>query len=214
MKCCAPTGYRELFGERAARRDARRYRRKGLDDNAERMVDFLRSRGIEDASVLEIGGGIGAIPLELLKAGAGRALEIELSPSYERTAAELVRQDGFEGRLERRLGDVVAEAETVPAADAVVMHRVVCCYPDADALVGVAAQRARRHLVLSFPRDRRLVRAGARVVNLWFRLRRWEFRTYIHPPAAIVGAAERHGLRPALEHRGRVWQVAALERVP
>jgi hypothetical protein len=214
VKCCAPTGYRELFGERAARRDARRYRRKGLDDNAERMVDFLRSRGIEDASVLEIGSGIGAIPLELLKAGAGRALEIELSPSYERTAAELVRQGGFEGRVERRLGDVVAEAETVPAADAVVMHRVVCCYPDADALVGVAAERARRHLVLSFPRDRRLVRAGARVVNLWFRLRRWEFRTYIHPPAAIVGAAERHGLRPALEHRGRVWQVAALERVP
>jgi hypothetical protein len=30
--------------------------------------------------------------------------------------------------------------------------------------------------------------------------------------ADILAAAERHGLRTALEHRGLVWQVAALER--
>ncbi|MGH3093057.1 MAG: SAM-dependent methyltransferase, partial [Gaiellaceae bacterium] len=104
------------------------------------------------------------------------------------------------------------EGEGVPAADAVVMHRVVCCYPDVDALVGAAGERARRHLVLSFPRDRRLVRAGRRVINLWFRLRRWDFRFHLHPRAAILAAAEREGLRPVLEHQGAIWQVAALER--
>jgi magnesium-protoporphyrin O-methyltransferase len=212
VTCCAPKGYRELFGERAARRDARRYRRKGLDETAERMVDFLRGRGLDDATVLEIGGGVGAIGLELLKAGAGRAVEIELSPNYERTAAELAHELGFEGRVERRLGDVVAEGETVPEADAVVLHRVVCCYPDVDALVGAAGERARSHLVLSFPRDRGLVRAGRTVINLWFRLRRWDFRFHLHPRAAILAAAERRGLRPVLEHQGAIWQVAALER--
>jgi magnesium-protoporphyrin O-methyltransferase len=212
VTCCAPKGYRELFGERAARRDARRYRRKGLDETAERMVDFLRGRGLDDATVLEIGGGVGAIGLELLKAGAGRAVEIELSPNYERTAAELAHELGFEGRVERRLGDVVAEGETVPEADAVVLHRVVCCYPDVDALVGAAGERARSHLVLSFPRDRGLVRAGRTVINLWFHLRRWDFRFHLHPRAAILAAAERRGLRPVLEHQGAIWQVAALER--
>jgi magnesium-protoporphyrin O-methyltransferase len=214
VSCCAPKGYRELFGERAARRDAKRYRRKGLDDTAEEMVEFLRSRGLEHATVLEIGGGVGAIGLELLKGGADRALEVELSPEYERTAAALARENGVEDRVERRLGDVVAEAETVPAADVVVMHRVVCCYPDVDALVGTAGERARRYLVLSFPRPRRLVRVGVRLVNLWFTLRRWDFRTYLHPPGAIVAAAEREGLRPAFEHTGSIWQVAALERAP
>lgn len=212
MSCCAPKGYRELFGERAARRDARRYRRKGLDETAQEMVEFLRGRGLDDATVLEIGGGVGAIGLELLRAGADRAVEVELSPNYERSAAELARELGFEGRVERRLGDLVAEGEGVPAADAVVMHRVVCCYPDVDALVGAAGERARRHLVLSFPRDRRLVRAGRRVINLWFRLRRWDFRFHLHPRAAILAAAEREGLRPVLEHQGAIWQVAALER--
>lgn len=214
MSCCAPKGYSELFGERAARRDARRYRRNGLDDTAAEMVAFLRRRGLEGANVLEIGGGVGAIALELLKAGAESAIEVELSPNYERTAAELAHEAGVAGRIERQLGDVVAEGDGVPPADAVVMHRVVCCYPDPDALVGAAAERARRHLVLSFPRERRLIRLGGRAINLWFRLRRWDFRFYPHAPETILAAAERRGLRPVFEHTGSIWQVAALERPP
>ena len=212
MSCCAPKGYAKLFGGRAARRDVRRYRRKGLDETGELMVRYLRGRGLAGVSVLEIGAGVGALSLELLKAGAGPALELELSPAYEDQAAELAREAGLEDRVERRLVDVVQEREAVPAADAVVMHRVVCCYPDSDALVGAAAERARHFLVMSFPRDRRLFRAGARALNIWFRLLRWDFRTFIHPPAAILAAAERRGLRPAFEHSGRIWQVAALER--
>ena len=32
MSCCPPRGYTRLFSKRAARRDAKRYRREGLDD--------------------------------------------------------------------------------------------------------------------------------------------------------------------------------------
>jgi magnesium-protoporphyrin O-methyltransferase len=92
------------------------------------------------------------------------------------------------------------------------MHRVVCCYPDYDALVGAASERARRYLVMSFPRPRLLIRLGMSVVNLASRLLRWEYRTWIHPPRALVEAAERRGLSLASESEGRIWQVAALER--
>jgi magnesium-protoporphyrin O-methyltransferase len=213
VSCCSPPrGYTTLFSRRAARRDARRYRRDGLDDTAEEMVAFLRERGVEGASVLEIGGGIGAIQVELLEAGAATATNLELSPSYEDEAAALAREHGLAERLERRLGDVVAEPALAGEADAVVMHRVVCCYPDYDALVGAASERARRYLVMSFPRPRLLIRAGMGAVNLAARALRWEYRTWVHPPQALVAAAERHGLRLASESRGRIWQVAALER--
>ena len=155
MSCCPPRGYTRVFSKRAARRDAKRYRRDGLDDTADEMVDFLRERGVEGASVLEIGGGVGAIQLELLKAGAARATNVELSPEYEEVAGELARERGVAEQVERRLGDVVKEPELAGPADAVVMHRVVCCYPDYDALVGAASERARRYLVMSFPRPRR-----------------------------------------------------------
>jgi 2-polyprenyl-3-methyl-5-hydroxy-6-metoxy-1,4-benzoquinol methylase len=213
-RCCQPPrGYTRVFSQRAARRDAKRYRRDGLDETAEEMTSFLRERGIAGASVLEIGGGIGAIQLELLKAGAARATNLELSPEYEDVAAELAREQGVAEQVERRLGDVVSEPALAGEADAVVMHRVVCCYPDYDALVGAAAERARRYLVMSFPRSRWAIRAGFSLVNLGARLLRWEYRTWVHPPQGVVGAAEGRGLRVTSESRGRIWQVAALERV-
>jgi 2-polyprenyl-3-methyl-5-hydroxy-6-metoxy-1,4-benzoquinol methylase len=214
VSCCPPKGYTKLFSKRAARRDAKRYRRGGLDDTAGQMVAFLRERGLAGASVLEIGGGVGAIQLELLKAGAARTTNLELSPEYEQVAGELAHEQGVEERVERRLGDVVQEPGLAGEADAVVMHRVVCCYPDYDALVGAASERAKRYLVLSFPRPRGLIRAWFSVVNIGARLLRWEYRTWVHSPQALVAAAERRGLRLASESRGRIWQIAALERTP
>ena len=213
MSCCQPPrGYSKLFSKRASRRDAKRYREKGLDDTAAGMVAFLRERGVEGASVLEIGGGVGAIQLELLQAGAARATNLELSPEYEETAHELVRERGLADRVERRLGDVVEEPDLAGAADAVVMHRVVCCYPDYEALVGAAAERTRRYLVMSFPRPRLLIRIGLGAMNAAARLLRWEYRTWVHAPAALVAAAECRGLSLVLESSGRIWQIAALER--
>ncbi len=212
MSCCPPKGYTRLFSQRAARRDAKRYRRDGLDDTASEMISFLRARGIQGASVLEIGGGIGAIQLELLQAGAVQTTNVELSPSYEDVAGELAQEQGVADRVERRLGDLVAQPDLAGAADAVVMHRVVCCYPDYDALVGAAAERSTRYLVMSFPRPRSLIRIWMGAVNMAARALRWEYRTWVHPPEAVVAAAERRGLTVASESLGRIWQVAALER--
>jgi 2-polyprenyl-3-methyl-5-hydroxy-6-metoxy-1,4-benzoquinol methylase len=213
MSCCRPPrGYEKMFGERSARRDAKRYRRKGLDDTARVMVAFLGRRGLAGASVLEIGGGVGALEAELLRAGAARAVNVELSPYYEATARELWREAGVEQAAAYEVADLAADGRQVGPADVVVMHRVICCYQDYEGLVGAAAGRARRYLVMSFPRERVFIRAGLGVVNLVARLLRWEYRSYVHPVAGIVAAAERHGLRTELTHRGLVWQVAALER--
>jgi magnesium-protoporphyrin O-methyltransferase len=212
--CCVPRGYEKMFGERSARKDARRYRRKGLDPTAEQIVGWLRSRAVERRTVLEIGGGVGAIEAELLKAGAQSAVNVELSPYYEETAKELWAAAGVEDRAEYRVANVAANGREVEPADSVVMHRVVCCYPDYDALVGAAAERARRHLVMSFPRERVLIRAGLGAINLVARALRWEYRSFVHPVAELVAAAERRGLRLVHEQHGFIWQIAALERHP
>ena len=94
MNCCSAKGCDEFFTERVARRDAARYRRTGIDGSAQPVVDFVREHGVEGSSVLEVGGGVGAIQLELLKAGAARAENVELSPAYEPYAAELLQARG------------------------------------------------------------------------------------------------------------------------
>ncbi|MGB9376129.1 MAG: hypothetical protein WCB04_01300, partial [Mycobacteriales bacterium] len=64
--CCEPDGYDARFSDRFARRLARRYRRRGLTRSSRAIVSFLSERGIDGASLLEIGGGVGDIQIELL----------------------------------------------------------------------------------------------------------------------------------------------------
>jgi 16S rRNA G966 N2-methylase RsmD len=191
---------------------AARYRKKGLDETARRMVEFLELRGIEGASVLEIGGGVGGIQIELLKRGAARAVNLELSPAYEEEANQLLRETALEERAERRLHDIAVDPEGVEAADIVVLHRVVCCYPDYERLLGAAAQRARHLLVFSYPPRNAVSRLFIAAQNLIFRLLRREFRTFVHPPSAMLGLLGQRGLRHTFAHHALVWQVAGLER--
>ena len=61
------------------------------------MVQFLHAVGVEGASVLEIGGGIGEIGVELLQAGAARAQNPELSPADQEPARTLAVLAGVQG---------------------------------------------------------------------------------------------------------------------
>ena len=209
--CCRPERYGAFFSEKAAGRALRRYRKRGLDALSKRIAAVVREHGLRNATLLEVGGGIGALEVELLGAGAGRATNVELSPEYEEAAAELAREHGVEDRIDRRVGDFVTEPSVLDA-DAVVMNRVVCCYPDYEALVGTAADRTRRLLVFSFPSERPLVRTAFALMNLWLRLTRNDFRGFVHPVRAMLDVAQRRGLTPIVEHRGFFWQLAALER--
>ena len=210
--CCSRQGYDAFFTEKLARRDARSYRRRGLDANARRLVGFVVKRGVEGATVLDVGGGNGALGLELLKAGAARAITVELSSSYDATAMELAREAGFADRVERRTVDFAEAAATLPEADVVVMHRVVCCYPDGEALVDAAAGRARRLLAFSYPRRTWWTRFGAVLVNLVLAARRMEYRSYVHQPARLFAAAEDQGLRLSDEREGALWSITDFER--
>src|SRR5436190_4335179 len=151
MSCCTPAGYRTIFGGETADRDARRYREKGLTVSAAWLRDALAGDGVGGSSVVEVGGGIGALQVELLEAGAGHAANIELVESYEPAARDLIAQRGLKGRIDRRIGDFAEQPEIVPPADIVVMHRVVCCYPDADRLMSEACAHARDRVAVTIP---------------------------------------------------------------
>jgi 2-polyprenyl-3-methyl-5-hydroxy-6-metoxy-1,4-benzoquinol methylase len=211
--CCPSRDYHRLFNQRFARRLASRYSKRGLDRTGREIVEFLRQLGIEGASVLEIGGGVGELEIELLKAGAARAQNLELSPAYEEQARTLAGRAGVQGRLDWRIHDLAEDPGAVEPADFVVLHRVVCCYPDYERLLAAAADRARRALVFSYPPRNPLSRAFYGLFNLVMRLTRSSFRGFAHPPSAMLAVLKDHGLRRTFQRRSLVWQVAGLERV-
>jgi 2-polyprenyl-3-methyl-5-hydroxy-6-metoxy-1,4-benzoquinol methylase len=210
--CCSPKGYRWIFSERTARSEAKRYRRKGLDSPSRRIVEFLKREGVKGRTVLEVGGGIGAIEIELLKAGASRAVGVELTPTYEEVAAALLKEAGLEDRVERRVMDFAEAGNLVDAADVVVMNRVICCYPNMPKLAGAAADHTRQVLVMSYPRDTLWIRVGLTFGNLLLRLMRREFQVFVHSPRKILATSEEHGLKTIFSTKGFLWSVAAMRR--
>jgi len=211
-ECCSPKGYRWVFSERSARAEAKRYRRKGLDSTSRRIVDFLVAQGVEDRTVLEVGGGIGAIQIELLKAGASRATSVELTPTYEEEARGLLEEAGLADRVDRKLMDFAQEAGQVAPADVVIMNRVICCYPDMPRLAGAAAGHARQVLVMSYPRYTWWTRIGLGTSNVMLRLLRREFHVFVHRPDRIIATSRAQGLEPVLDQSGVLWTVAGLRR--
>ena len=131
------------------------------------------------------------------------------------TRDALARELGLADRVTRLHADIAADPDVVGRHDIVVMHRVVCCYPDAERLLSVAADHAGRVLVFSHPPRNLLSRALIGAENLARRARRLTFRVYVHDPAAMFGAARDGGrLRQQITHRGLAWHIAAFTADP
>jgi hypothetical protein len=210
--CCARHGQEELFGERFAKRAARRYRRKGPDPMARALARRASARGLEGTTVLEIGGGIGEVLLQLLAGGAREGEIVELVPAYEGEAAALAAEAGVGERASYRTADLVADPSARREADVVVLNKVVCCTPDGIELAGLAAGLAQRTLALSFPRGVWWARAAFAAANVVFRIRYRRFRIFVHPPEELRAAVERHGLELASTRDGPLFRIAAFER--
>ena len=115
-------------------------------------------------------------------------------------ARELAREAGVEDRIERRHGDFAANGVT--PADVVVLHRVVCCYPDYERLLGAAAERAERLLVFTHPPRNLVSRALFGGLNLTMKLRGKEFRAFTHPPRKMIEVVRSHGFEPFARRGG------------
>ena len=157
--------------------------------------------------MLEVGGGVGAVDIELLRAGAARATIVELSPEYDEEAAALLREAGSRVASSARIGDFVADG--VPPADRGLDAPRRCCYADEEALVGTAADHARRLLALSFPRDALHLRPVAWAMNRG--CGSCSSSASHAPREQVLAPAEARGFRVVSEHEGIFWRTAVLE---
>jgi hypothetical protein len=162
--------------------------------------------------VLDVGAGVGAVYLSLLESGASAAFDVDASPAYVAAARDEAARRGLSGQIRHEVGDFVALAPSVEAADVVVLDRVVCCYGDMAALVSLSAARARRRYGLVYPRDSWWIRAGARVANTFAGLFRSRVRIHAHRTADVDGLVRAAGLRPLFWRTTVFWQVAVYER--
>lgn len=212
MDACGCEGFGEMFDRRTAEQDRERYMRSGPDATTRMLLDLVRRYGVAGSTILDIGGGIGVIDVELLREGAGHAVLVDASKAYLDVARQEARRATALDRIDFVTGDFVREAEAIDAADIVTLHRVVCCYRDAQALVGLSSARAKKVYALVLPRDRWFIRLGLRLLNLVERLRGRRFRAYAHSNAWIDRLVAANGLEPRFEATTMIWRVVVYDR--
>lgn len=212
MNCPHCQGAEKIFDSGTAERDLRDYRAHGPSKTTRLLIEALKGAGIEDLALLDIGGGVGAIQYELLKGGASSAICIEASSAYLQAARQEAKRQGYAKRIGYHHGDFVDLAPQLPQADIVTMDKVICCYPDMQALVELSSARAGKLYGVVFPRDTWWMKVGGRIANLFLRLRRNAFRIFVHPTAEIEAVAGANGLKRRSYRRTLLWQVIVYGR--
>jgi magnesium-protoporphyrin O-methyltransferase len=140
------------FGEDEAKANLKDYRKRGPAKQTKLILEAVRSLGLKDAALLDIGGGIGTIHHELLKDVASEATHVDASSAYLKIATEEAKRVGHEAQVKFIHADFTDVADELPQVDVVTLDRVVCCYPNMRALLKAASSKSRTAIAMTYPR--------------------------------------------------------------
>ena len=205
--CCRAEPCAEVFDSQAAKLDMEGYLSGGLDDLERNMLAALPAQAKGSTSrILEIGGGVGALQAELLKAGAGSGEVVELLDVYAPYARRLAEKLGIADRTSFHVHDLLAAPEAVESADVVLLNRVVCCSADGLELTAAAAELTRGALGIVFPRANAVSRLLAVAERFTARLFGRKYRIFIWSAEQLSTAAASAGLEPVAKGGSFVWR--------
>jgi magnesium-protoporphyrin O-methyltransferase len=188
------------------------YRQGKPAKTTQMLLKALVDLGVGGLAVMDIGGGIGTIQLELLRAGATGATSVEASAAYVEVAKQVAAQAGLDQWITHVHGDFVTLEDQIPEADIVTLDRVVCCYDDVEALVSLSAAKARKLYALVYPRSEWWVKVALFFENLGYGIRRSPFRAFVHPTELVDRLVRTAGLQVIYQNNTFSWQVVIYQR--
>lgn len=212
MSCCQCRGADRLFSGWYVARELRSYRRKGPRATTRMLIEALVAEGVAGATLLDVGGGVGAIQHALLDSGAREATGAEAAAAYLEAAREEARRRGHAERVTYHQGDFVELADRLRPADIVTLDRVICCYHDVDSLVQRSVEKSRRLYGLVYPRDVWWTRLGNHFLNFFLWISRNPFRVFVHPTHTVDAIIRSAGFERRFLRATPFWQVVVYAR--
>lgn len=208
--CCEITD--KTFGEDSARSDIKSYRRRGPAAQTKLILRAIRSLGLKNAELLDVGGGVGVIHHELLEDVAEKATHVDASSAYLKVAKAEAERRNHRERVNFIHADFTDVAGQLPKADVVTLDRVVCCYPDFRGLLQAAAEHSRQAIAFTYPREVWYLRIGFKIANFFQSLGKDPFRIFLHPISEMDSLLRREGFERVSFHRLFVWEMSLYQR--
>lgn len=212
MDCCHCQGIEAHFDHQKAAKKIKLHREAGLRETTSMLIDAIKAYGVHDMTLLDIGGGVGAIQYELLNAGVRHVTNVEASTGYIDVAKAEAERLGLADRVTYCHGNFVELAPQIAATDIVTLDRVICCYPDMPAMVNLSATRARKLYGVVYPRTTWRSKIWFITDNIGYWWQGNPFRIFLHATKAVDAAVRRNGFTPCFNHETAMWQVVLYER--
>ena len=213
MYCCGQCqGIEEVFSEEVVSKELEHYRRRGPRKTTRMLLEAIEDVGVDGLTLLDIGGGVGAIQHALLSDGVARATCVDASSAYLSATQSEAKRRGMEEQVAYHHGNFVDLAAEIYPADIVTLDRVICCYHDMEKLVGLSAARAKKVYGVVYPRDRWWAKLVIRLMNFFYRLQKSSYRSFIHPTEAVEAIIVHSGLKRRSYAQTLVWQVVVYTR--
>ncbi len=210
---CDPIASR--FDEAYAAEKLELYRSAGADPSSRALIEAISTHDVRGRTLLDIGGGVGAIQHELLRRGLDSVQEVEASPAYGAACRTEAERLGHADRIRHLSGTFASVADAVDPADIVTLNRSVCCWHDPLTLLDQAAAKSRWLFGLVYPRDVWWVRHGWRHLgNIRQVLSRSSLRLSTPRAADIEAVLGSHGLHRGSQRSVGVWQIAVFAMEP
>lgn len=168
------------YDGRDAVKDLAALRTRGPRPTTQELIDAIRAEGVEGATLLDVGAGVGALHLALLEAGAASAIDVDASREYIAAARAEAERRGLVDRVTYRHGDVVELAADLPKTDIVSLDSVICCYPYLPALLAAVLSVSPRLVGLTYPRGVWWMRVYMWLYNVVQTLRRSPARYFAY----------------------------------
>jgi predicted TPR repeat methyltransferase len=213
MTCQHCCGAEKIFDDKEARKNLKRYRRKGPRNTTKRLLKALDNINVSGNSLLDIGGGVGAIQQELLARGLASSTGVDASQSYINAAKELMKENHHEDRMSFTYGDFMDVHEGVDHHDLVTLEKVVCCYPHVKELINHSASKASKIYALVYPIDNWLSKFINKLGRIFLSLTKNPFRPYIHSEKMMHSLILENGFERTHHSTVFPWKVAVYKRI-
>lgn len=208
--CCDAN---QFFDLKSAQKELKRYKKKGAKGPTRLLSESIKSQMIPGESLLDIGGGIGALQWTVLENGGSHTTDVDASSAYIQTASDYAEERQWSEKANFVVGDFVDVHPEMEVHDIVTLDKVICCYPDFKVLLESGIDKTGRILALSFPVSNFISRFLAKLAALYFKWKKSSFKSYVHPSKQVHQFIEERGFKMKHKALSFPWNVYIYEKV-
>lgn len=201
--CC---GADMLFDEKTAKKEYAKYLKKGPDRVTAKLIEQL-STVEKGRSLIDVGGGIGAIQWWFLNQGGESVYGIDASSGYLSLAGQHALKKNWTSNVLYFMGDFTDKKDDLPMADHTTLDKVICCYPNFENIVKAACDKSHKSVSVSYPMDGIIAQAFRSVGVVFMKLKKNPFKPYIHPVRNVRQSFSNHGFKISQRDLKFPWYV-------